>query len=57
MYIESINTEKNTLRVRRGQDNTTAQKHVGGAGVYTITTADNKLIEFGDDFGFNGNIF
>ena len=57
MYIEKINTTDKILRVRRGQDNTTAQTHVGGAGVYTITETDNKLIEFGDDFGFNGNIF
>ena len=55
MYVEKISG--NTIRVKRGQDNTVAQPHVGGAPVYSITEADDKLIEFGDDFGFNGNIF
>mgnify|MGYP003111585021 FL=1 len=55
MYVEKISG--NTIRVKRGQDNTVAQQHVGGAPVYSITEADDKLIEFGDDFGFNGNIF
>lgn len=57
MYIEKIIASDNCIRVRRGQDNTKAQIHVGGTGVYTINQADDKLIEFGDDFGFNGNIF
>ena len=55
MYVEKISG--NTIRVKRGQDNTVAQQHVGGAPVYSITEADDKLIEFGDDFGFNGNVF
>ena len=55
MYIEKI--IGNTVRVRRGQDNTIAQSHVGGSPVLTITGADDNLIEFGDDFGFNGNVF
>ena len=55
MYIEKI--IGNTVRVRRGQDNTIAQSHVGGSPVLTITEADDKLIEFGDDFGFNGSVF
>ena len=55
MYIEKI--IGNTVRVRRGQDNTIAQTHVGGSPVLTITEADDKLIEFGDDFGFNGSVF
>ena len=57
MYIEKIISSDNCIRVRRGQDNTKAQTHTGGTGVYTINQADDKLIEFGDDFGFNGNIF
>ena len=55
MYVEKI--LGNTIRVKRGQDNTVAQTHVGGSAVYSITEADDKLIEFGDDFGFNGNVF
>ena len=55
MYIEKI--IGNTVRVRRGQDNTIPQTHVGGSPVLTITEADDKLIEFGDDFVFNGSVF
>ena len=55
MYVESISG--NDLTVRRAQDNTTPQKHVSGAGVKSITTADNNLIEFGDNFGFDGSTF
>ena len=54
IYIESING--NDLRVRRGQDNTKAQKHVLGAAVNVITASDDSEILFGDDFGFNGEI-
>lgn len=54
IYIESI--DGNDLRVRRGQDNTKAQKHVLGAAVNVITSADDAEILFGDDFGFNGEI-
>ena len=43
------------MRVKRGQDNTKASIHVLGTDVYSITKVDNKLIEFGDDFGFDGN--
>ena len=53
MYVEKISG--NNLTVRRGQDNTIPQKHVNGAPVYNITTADDALIEFGDDFGFDGS--
>ena len=53
MYVEKISG--NNLTVRRGQDNTIPQKHVNGAPVYNITAADDALIEFGDDFGFDGS--
>ena len=43
--------------VKRGQDNTKHQKHVNGTDAFSITKEDDKLIEFGDDFGFNGNVF
>lgn len=51
LYVESING--NNLVVRRGQDGTIAESHVGGSGVNVLNAADDALIEFGDDFGFN----
>lgn len=55
MYVESVTG--NTLVVRRGQDNTQVSNHVLGAQVSAITESDNNLIQFGDDFGFDGEIF
>ena len=55
MYVESVTGNK--ITVKRAQDNTTPQNHVLGAAVNSITSADNDLIEFGDDFGFNGSVF
>lgn len=55
MYVESITGNK--LVVKRAQDNTTLQNHVLGSKIYSITSEDNNLIQFGDDFGFNGDIF
>jgi len=46
----------NTLTVKRGQDGTTVTSHLRGESVKSITTADNALIEEGDDFGFSGSI-
>jgi hypothetical protein len=42
------------LTVDRGKDGTTITSHLSGAEVKSITTADNALIEEGDDFGFSG---
>lgn len=53
MYVES--KTGNTLKVKRGSDNTVIAPHVGGTPVKKITTADNALINFGDDFGFSGS--
>lgn len=53
MYVES--KTGNTLKVKRGSDNTVIAPHVGGTSVKKITTADNALINFGDDFGFSGS--
>ena len=53
MYVDKING--NEITVLRGQDGTTAAGHVAGADVGTITSADNDLIEVGDDFGFDGS--
>jgi len=44
----------NVLTVERGKDGTTVTSHLRGAPVKSITTADNALIEEGDDFGFSG---
>jgi len=55
MYVESVTGNK--ITVKRAQDNTTAQNHVLGASVNSITAADDNLIQFGDDFGFNGSVF
>lgn len=53
MYVES--KTGNTLKVKRGSDNTIIASHVGGTSIKKITTADNSLINFGDDFGFSGS--
>lgn len=55
MYVESVTGNK--LVVKRAQDKTPLQNHVLGSQVYTITQSDNTMIELGDDFGFDGNVF
>ena len=45
----------NVLTVERGKDGTPITSHLSGAEVKSITTADNVLIEEGDDFGFSGS--
>jgi hypothetical protein len=52
LYVNSKNN--NTLEVTRGANNTRGLDHVSGSSVKMITEEDNKLIEVGDDFGFNG---
>ena len=44
----------NVLTVERGRDDTTITSHLAGAQVKSITSADDLLIEEGDDFGFSG---
>jgi hypothetical protein len=46
----------NKITVERGFDETSPSNHVSGAEVKLITNADANLIEFGDDFGFNGTL-
>ena len=55
MYIKNINGNK--LTVLRGQDNTIAAIHEEGDSINVINAADNELIEFGDDFGFDEERF
>jgi hypothetical protein len=54
IFIKSITDKK--ITVLRGQDGSTITEHLRGAPVRLITTADNALIEEGDDFGFSGTI-
>ena len=51
MKIRSISGQNVT--VFRGHDNTVAATHEHNAPIGVLSTADDALIEFGDDFGFN----
>jgi len=51
MYVESKNSNK--LVVTRGYENSLIEGHVAGTPVNLVTVADDSLIEYGDDFGFN----
>jgi hypothetical protein len=55
--IYVVGKSGNVLTVERGKDNTTVTSHLGGSPIKSITTADNALIEEGDDFGFSGSTF
>ncbi len=46
----------NSVTIERGKDGTTITSHLAGSPVKSITSADNLLIEDGDDFGFNGSL-
>ena len=46
----------NILTVERGRDGVPITSHLSGAEIKSITTADNLLIEEGDDFGFGGSV-
>ena len=54
LYIKSINGNK--LSVKRGQDGTQITSHLRGESIKIINSADDALVESGDDFGFNGDI-
>lgn len=51
LYIEVVSG--NNITVRRGQDGTVASDHVSGAGINILDSADDALIQVGDDFGFS----
>jgi len=53
VYVRLISG--NVITVDRGRDGTQISSHLAGAEVKSITSADNLLIEDGDDFGFDGN--
>ena len=57
MYVTKITGNK--LNVKRGQDTSIAKAHVRGTAVNGIDFSpreDSDLVEFGDDFGFDGTI-
>jgi hypothetical protein len=51
MKVTSI--DGNEIQVERGSYGTLITEHVSGTEIKLITSADNDLIEFGDDFGFD----
>lgn len=55
MKITSITDNK--IKVSRGQYNTNSSEHVAGSEIFKITSEDNQLIQYGDDFGFSGLTF
>jgi hypothetical protein len=55
VYVKLVSG--NVLTVERGRDGTQITSHLSGAEVKSITSADNELIEDGDDFGFTGSSF
>ena len=56
IYIKKVGSG-NKLTIDRARDNTIAKDHVKGSALKSITQADTDLIEFGDDFGFDGETF
>jgi len=54
VYVVSISGNK--ITVERGKDGTTITSHLRGSKVRSITSADNDLVQYGDDFGFDGSI-
>ncbi len=55
MFIKTI--EENTLFVSRAQDGSIISDHFEGDSINAITSNDDELIEYGDDFGFNEESF
>ncbi len=56
VYVTRIDEAAKNITVERGKDGTTIGSHLRGDPVKGITAADNDLIPFGDDFGFDGTI-
>ena len=54
LFVKAV--DGNKLTVKRGQDGTTKLAHIRGTSIKSITSADNLLVEEGDDFGFSGTI-
>jgi len=51
MYIDS--KDGNKLVVKRGYENSPIEGHIIGTSINLVTAADDDLINYGDDFGFN----
>ena len=56
VYVTRIDEDAKKLTVERGKDGTTVISHLRGSTLNGITAADNAVIPFGDDFGFDGTI-
>ena len=54
LFVKAV--DGNKITVKRGQDGTTKLAHIRGTSVKSITSADNALVEEGDDFGFSGTL-
>lgn len=50
--LKVISKNVNIIYVERGSYSTIASEHVSGSQIKSITSQDDNLIEFGDDFGF-----
>jgi hypothetical protein len=50
-----VSKDGNSISVERGSYGTKITEHVSGTDLYKVTEEDNSLIQFGDDFGFNGS--
>mgnify|MGYP003325555245 CR=1 FL=1 len=55
IYITKIDEAAKNITVERGKDGTTMASHLRGDPIKGITLADNELVAFGDDFGFDGS--
>lgn len=53
MHVKEVSESGNQLVVERGYEGTVATEHVNGTCINLLSTADDPLIEIGDDFGFN----
>ena len=56
VYVTRIDEDAKKLTVERGKDGTTIASHLRGSTINGITAADDAIIPFGDDFGFDGTI-
>ena len=56
IYVTRIDEDTKKLTVERGKDGTTVISHLRGSTLNGITAADDAIIPFGDDFGFDGTI-
>ena len=56
VYVTRIDEDAKKLTVERGKDGTTVISHLRGSTLNGITAADDAIIPFGDDFGFDGTI-